>query len=280
MSRKYEDQMKQKTLLLAALFTMLFFNVVQAQDLSQYERKTFVANGDTLPYRILYPENFNPKKKYPLILVLHGAGERGNNNESQLVHGARMFLQPEYRKQFPAIVVFPQCPKDSYWSNVNIVRDETGKRTFNYLEEKGEPTMAMRALLRFVDELEDWDSVDDKRMYLGGLSMGGMGTFELLRREPNMFAAAFPICGGGHPAGADEYAKRVDLWVFHGAEDGIVPVEKSEVMVDAIRKAGGDVKFTIYPGVNHNSWDYAFKEPDLLPWLFSHRKKSFFERLF
>ncbi|WP_187261062.1 carboxylesterase family protein [Pontibacter beigongshangensis] len=186
-----------------------------------------------------------------------------------------MFLNPEYRQQFPAIVVFPQCPKDSYWSNVNIVTDEKGKRAFNFREEKEEPTKAMRALLALVQDLEKSGSIDKKRMFLGGLSMGGMGTFELLRREPRTFAAAFPICGGGHPAGTKAYANKVPLWVFHGEVDGIVPVEKSQVMVDAIRAAGGNVKFTVYPGVNHNSWDYAFKEPDLLSWLFSHKKKGF-----
>ncbi|WP_255474094.1 dienelactone hydrolase family protein [Pontibacter qinzhouensis] len=254
---------------------LMLITSVQAQDLNQYQRKYFQTATDTLPYRILYPENFNPSKKYPLILVLHGAGERGNNNESQLVHGAKMFLELDYRQQFPAIVVFPQCPKDSYWSNVNIVTDEAGNRSFNFREEKEEPTNAMQALLGLLNELEESGTIDKKRMYLGGLSMGGMGTFELLRRKPKTFAAAFPICGGGHPAGAKEYAERLPLWVFHGEVDGIVPVEKSQIMVDAIRAAGGDVKFTVYPGVNHNSWDYAFKEPELLPWLFSHKKKGF-----
>jgi predicted peptidase len=259
--------------LLTLLCFLLIFTTGIAHDLEQYERKVFVANGDSLPYRILYPEDFDPAKKYPLVMILHGAGERGNNNESQLVYGARLFLEPQNRQQFPAIVVFPQCPKDSYWSNVNIVTDESGKRTFNYLEEVGEPTKAMRALMGLLKELEKSGTVDKKRMYIGGLSMGGMGTFELLRREPKKFAAAFPICGGGHPAGVKKYAKGVDMWIFHGEVDGVVPVEKSRIMADAIKAAGGNVKLTIYPGVNHNSWDYAFKEPDLLPWLFSHKKR-------
>ena len=103
--------------------------------------------------------------------------------------------------------------------------------------------------------------------------MGGMGTFELLRREPNTFAAAFPICGGGHPAIARKFARKVPLWVFHGEKDSVVPVEKSRIMAEAIEKAGGDVKLTIYPGVDHNSWVNAFDEPELLPWLFSHEKE-------
>ncbi|MFD2245366.1 prolyl oligopeptidase family serine peptidase [Pontibacter ruber] len=258
------------TLLILAWFVT--FSASAQDELEAYERRQFVHGNDTLPYRILYPENYKPDQKYPLILVLHGAGERGRNNESQLVHGAKLFLKPEYRQQYPAIVVFPQCPPEDYWSNVNIVYSaDSSSRTFNY-RKGGSPTRSLKAVMELVEELEKFGSIDKRRMYLGGLSMGGMGTFELLRRKPDTFAAAFPICGGGHPAGARKYAKKVSLWVFHGEEDGVVPVEKSTVMVEAIRKAGGDVKYTVYPGVNHNSWDYAFAEPELLSWLFSHRK--------
>ncbi|MCJ8166774.1 prolyl oligopeptidase family serine peptidase [Pontibacter sp. E15-1] len=254
-----------------AFLLCLFFTAagVQAQgELDAYARKTYVKGNDTLPYRILYPKNFDPARKYPLVLVLHGAGERGDDNQKQLVYGAKRFL--EEQEQFPAIVVFPQCPTDSYWSNVDIVKDEAGKRTFNF-QEKGKPTEAMRSLMGLLKQLEKSGSIDKERMYLGGLSMGGMGTFELLRRKPNTFAAAFPICGGGHPATARKYAKKVDLWVFHGEDDSVVPVEKSRIMAAALEDAGGDVQLTIYPGVNHNSWDYAFKEPALLEWLFSHQ---------
>ncbi len=264
--------MKHIIFLLLSCCNMLSISTAKAQDLEMYERRVFVTKGDSLPYRILYPENFDSGKKYPLVMVLHGAGERGGNNESQLVHGAKLFLEPENRSAYPAIVVFPQCPKDSYWSNVNIVTAEDGKRTFNFKKRTEDPTKAMHALLGLLKELERSGTVDKKQLYLGGLSMGGMGTFELLRRKPRKFAAAFPICGGGHPDGAKRYAKRLNLWVFHGEEDSVVPVEKSQEMVAALQKAGGNVKLTIYPGVNHNSWDNAFAEPTLLAWLFSHRK--------
>lgn len=254
------------------LILLSSFTATAQADLEAYERRQFIKGNDTLPYRILYPEDYNPNQTYPLILVLHGAGERGRNNEAQLVHGARMFLRPEYRQQFPAIVVFPQCPPEDYWSNVNIVYSpDSSSRTFNF-RKGGKPTKALKTVMALIKELEKSGSTDKSRMYLGGLSMGGMGTFELLRRKPDTFAAAFPICGGGHPAGAKKYAKKVNLWVFHGEEDSVVPVEKSTVMVEAIRQAGGEVKYTMYPGVNHNSWDYAFAEPELLPWLFSNHK--------
>jgi predicted peptidase len=255
------------------LFSFLILAIVPARaqsELDAYARKVYVQGNDTLPYRILYPKNFDPKQKYPLVLVLHGAGERGTNNEAQLVYGAKRFL--EEQEQFPAIVVFPQCPKDSYWANVNIVPNAEGKRTFNF-QAGGEPTPAMAALMGLLKELRKSGNVDKDRIYLGGLSMGGMGTFELLWRQPRTFAAAFPICGGGSPEMARKYAKKVkSFWIFHGEEDAVVPVELSRIMAGAIENAGGQVKLTVYPGVNHNSWDNAFREPELLPWLFSQEK--------
>ena len=264
--------MIQYKYLLPLLLMMLLANMTAyAQGgLEAYQRKEYVQGNDTLPYRILYPKNFDADKKYPLVLVLHGAGERGDNNEAQLVYGAKLFLVNQ--EKYPAIVVFPQCPKDSYWSNVNIVTDENGKRTFNF-RKGGEPTKAMASLLGLLKELEDSGNIDKDRMYVGGLSMGGMGTFELLSREPKTFAAAFPICGGGAPESARKYAKKIEgIWIFHGEVDSVVPVENSKVMARAIEEAGGDVKLTIYPNVDHNSWDYAFSELELLPWLFSQDK--------
>ncbi|AKD03838.1 dienelactone hydrolase family protein [Pontibacter korlensis] len=262
---------KYKNPLLALLLLLVAAVPVLAQGkLDAYERKMYVQGNDSLPYRILYPRGFSPTKKYPLVLVLHGAGERGNNNEAQLAYGADRFLNEQ--DKYPAIVVFPQCPKNSYWSNVNIVTDKSGKRTFNF-QKGGKPTAAMQSLLGLLKQLRGSGYVDKDRVYIGGLSMGGMGTFELLRRKPTIFAAAFPICGGGAPETAGKFAKKVEeMWVFHGEVDSVVPVQHSKVMAEAIEAKGGDVKLTIYPGVDHNSWDYAFKEPELLQWLFSHEK--------
>lgn len=241
-----------------------------AQDLSLYQREMYAAQGDSLPYRVLYPENFNPNVAYPLMLFLHGRGESGRDNEKQLTHGARLFLKDTLRANYPVIVVFPQCPADSYWANVDIQTDETGKRTFGF-QKGGEPTKAMRALLGLTETLTDKAYVDKDRIYVGGLSMGGMGTFELLRREPKLFAAAFAICGGDHVANVKKYRK-VPLWIFHGAKDEVVPLSYSENIVQALRKKGARVNFTVYPDANHNSWDAAFAEPALLPWLFIHSK--------
>jgi predicted peptidase len=244
---------------------------VKAQDLSLYEKHVYTSGKDSLPYRLLLPENYDKTKKYPLIFFLHGAGERGNDNEKQLVHGAKLFLKPENRKQYPAIVVFPQCPSDSYWSNVKFVMDTiTKQRVFNFQAES-EPTVAMNLAQQLLHKLITEYPVVSEKIYVGGLSMGGMGTFEIANRNPGLFAAGFPICGGGHPSFAGNFEK-MSWWVFHGAKDNVVPPEYSAVMVEAMQKAGIEVKHTVYPEANHNSWDPAFAEPTLLSWLFSQSK--------
>ena len=245
------------------------FISLKAQDKSDFVKSTFVMNGDTLPVRILYPENFDPAKKYPLMLFLHGRGECGNDNEKQLTHGSKMFLDLEFRKNHPAVVVFPQCSEDSYWSNVEIEAVNT-KRFFTF-QKGGEPTKAMKLLLSFTKEFFEKDFVDKSKIYVGGLSMGGMGTYEILRREPKTFAAAFAICGGDHIKNCKKY-KNVPLWIFHGGLDDIVSPQFSYGIYRRLRELGHTPKFNIYLKANHNSWDSAFAEPDLLPWLFSHKK--------
>jgi predicted peptidase len=240
-----------------------------AQDLDLYEKGWFVKKGDTLPYRVLLPGNYDASKKYPLILFLHGSGERGRDNEKQLVHGSKLFLKEEIRKNFPAVVVFPQCPEESYWSNV-IRSQSDGKLTWEFIE-GGAPTKAMILAQALVKDLLKKYPIEKKQVYVGGLSMGGMGTFEIVRRNPKIFAAAFPICGGAAPATAEKL-KKVHWWVFHGSKDNVVPQSHSDLMVEALKKVNASVKYTIYPEANHNSWDPAFAEPELLPWLFSHKK--------
>lgn len=241
------------------------------QDLSLFEKHYFISNGDSLPYRLLLPENYEAAKKYPLVIFLHGSGERGSDNELQLVHGAKLFLSDDVRKEYPAIVVFPQCPLKSSWSNMNASLDKDGKRTFNF-QEAGEPSKAMTLLMGLLKQLPDSYRIKKKQVYAGGLSMGGMGTFELVRRSPKIFAAAIPICGGANAATAP-LLKKTNWWIFHGAKDSTVPPELSQEMYAALLKEKAKVKLTIYPEANHNSWDSAFAEKDLLPWLFSQRRK-------
>ncbi len=237
-----------------------------AQETSAYKKKTFEKDGKVMPYRILLPVDFNPKNKYPLVLVLHGSGERGNDNEAQLVHGSELFLNDDLRSRFPSIVVFPQCAAESSWSKINVEGDSPN-REFTFYED-GEPTDDMLLLEGLLKQLKKEYKIDKTRMYLGGLSMGGMGTFELVRRNPKMFAAAFPICGGANPL-ISKKLKRLDWWVFHGDADNVVPEKYSAEMVKAMELEGISVIYSVYKGVGHNSWDNAFAEPNLIPWLFS-----------
>lgn len=251
--------------------SLLFCSLLSvAQDLGLYEKQLFVHHGDTLPYRVLLPENYDASKKYPLVYFLHGAGERGNDNEKQLTHGAKLFLREDVRKNFPAIVVFPQCPEQGFWSNVKISYDSSHRYVFDFLEE-GPPTKAMVLAQGLLKDLVQKYPINQKQVYVAGLSMGGMGTFEIVRRNPKTFAAAIPICGGASPATAGKL-KKVNWWVFHGAKDNVVPPSCSEVMVEALKKVNAPVKYTVYPEANHNSWDSAFAEPELLSWLFSNKK--------
>ncbi len=256
------------------LFIILICSVNQmiiAQDYSLYEKHLYVKAGDTLPYRLLLPENYNPAKKYPLILFLHGAGERGNDNELQLVHGAGLFLRDSIRKNYPAIVVFPQCAASSYWSNVQFKIDSVTKKRIMQFSVNGEPTIAMKLLIGLLQKLAHDHKLDKRRIYVGGLSMGGMGSFELVNRKPKLFAAAFPICGGANPEIAKKL-KQPAWWIFHGLKDDVVNPELSKQMATALKKVNADVKLTLYPDANHNSWDPAFAEKDLFPWLFSNHK--------
>lgn len=246
------------------LFCTLTLN---AQDFSKYDKGSFIDKKDTIHYRILFPENFDPKYKYPVVFFLHGRGECGSDNEKQLINGGKLFLKPDVRSQHPSIVVFPQCPEGDYWANVNIVTDSAGKRTFNF-QKGGKPTKIMAALLGMIDNILDKPYVNHTQVYIGGLSMGGMGTYEVLRRKPKTFAAAFAICGGDNLANVDKY-KNVPLWIFHGGKDATVNPEFSIAISNQLKIVGKEVKFSYYPDANHNSWDTAFAEPQLLPWLFS-----------
>lgn len=218
----------------------------------QYEARAY------MPYRLLKPTDYDPHKAYPLVLFLHGMGERGSDNSAQLINGvSEFFANPDARAQYPCFAVIPQCPGNDYWSNwgpgaIGLARPA-------------------RAALDIVASIQKEFSIDPDRLYIGGLSMGGFGTWEIITAHPHMFAAAFPICGGGDPSKA---ARLVDLpiWAFHGANDDVVDPNLSRNMIKAIEQAGGHPKYTEYPGVGHDSWTHAFKEPGLMDWLFAQKR--------
>ncbi|MFK7934083.1 MAG: dienelactone hydrolase family protein [Saprospiraceae bacterium] len=244
---------------------------MQAQDYSLFEKKTYThESGDVLPYRIMYPKDYDQDKAYPLVLFLHGAGERGNDNEAQLVHGVRTFMTNYHREQFPCIVIAPQCPSESYWSSVTVDRDNLPMGfDFNY---KNEVTIALEMALALTKKVIAEEAVNKKRVYITGLSMGGMGTLEANWRERKLFAAAVPICSGGDPKSYKRKHSKIPFWFFHGNDDQVVSHQFSRRMVERLKKLGADVQYREYSGVGHNSWDRAYAEEELLAWLFAQKK--------
>ncbi|MEN3324977.1 alpha/beta hydrolase-fold protein [Mariniflexile soesokkakense] len=255
---------------LVTVLLLLASSVLMAQHQKLYNEAFFVKDKDTLRYRVLLPKDFSESKQYPVVLFLHGAGERGNDNTKQLAHGSKLFTDEMHRGAFPAIVVFPQCPQNDYWSNATI--DRSTKPISLVYPLNTSPTKALNLVMLLMEDYLKKPFVNTEKVYIGGLSMGGMGTFEMLYRKPDTYAAAFAICGGGNPETVKDYANKTELWVFHGAKDDVVDPQLSISMVSAYLEAGGKPNFTLYADDNHNSWDSAFSEPELLTWLFSKSK--------
>ena len=230
----------------------------------EYAARTFTgADGAKLGYRLLVPQNYDAAQKYPAVLFLHGAGERGTDNTAQLKHGAPLFLKPDVREKYPCFVIAPQCPPEQKWS---AVKGWSSAEAFS-----AEPTGPMQLALGALEALTKEYSIDPDRLYITGLSMGGYGTWDAITRAPTKWAAAIPICGGGDPVRIAS-AKNVPVWAFHGMNDQPVPVERSRELIAALKAAGGTPLYSEYPYVAHDSWTIAYGEPELLPWLFAQRR--------
>lgn len=205
-----------------------------------------------LPYRILLPRNYDSTKAYPMLVFLHGIGESGTDNERQLLWGASLFQTDSIRNNYPAFIIFPQCPSSHYWF------DHWGVNSLNTL----------------LDELLTTYHVDMDRLYIGGLSMGAYGTYAMVSKNPGLFAAAIAISGDGDADKASSMVKT--KWrIFAGKKDEVVSSSKSEKMAKALANAGATVLFKLYPEANHKeSWVNAFAESDFCSWLFSISKES------
>lgn len=214
-----------------------------------------------MPYRILYSEKV--LKKYPLIIFFHGSGERGIENERQLMHGSEWLAKNI--NQMGGIVIFPQCATNDYWANVEITTDAEGRKyyTFGQLP----PTKAMKCAISLIDSMSMQPYVDNERIYLIGLSMGGMACFELMWRRPGIFAAAVPICGGGDTSMAPAIAETKAIWIFHGDKDESIPVAFSREMYRELIALSKNVKYTEYQGIGHDAWENVFKEAGFFEWM-------------
>jgi predicted peptidase len=220
----------------------MFANTAAAQQQDKHFEKEILVNAN-LDYLLFLPKGYEEGgKKWPLILFLHGSGERGKDLAKVKIHGPPKIV--ESKSDLPFIVVSPQAPRRRWDPDV------------------------LKALLDAV--LADY-RVDPDRIYLTGLSMGGAGTWTLAAEYPEYFAAIVPICGGGDPQDAKRL-KDLPIWVFHGAKDEAVPLSRSEEMVKALKEEGADVKFTVYPDAGHDSWTETYNNPELYEWLLSHKR--------
>jgi predicted peptidase len=231
--------------------------------------RTITLQGVTYKYQVFVPEAWNPHQKWPVILFLHGAGERGNDGLLQTDVGIATAIRTN-RSEIPAIVVMPQCPKKLWWML---------------------PPADDLAMISLEEATREFHG-DAQRTYLTGMSMGGFGAWHLAEKYPGRFAALVVICGGIRPPAhardaSPDLAKvtppdvpesysaaaarvgKTPVWIFHGATDAIVPVTESQRMNEAMKKIGAEVHYTEYPGIGHASWDKAYDEPKLFPWLFS-----------
>jgi predicted peptidase len=243
-----------------------------AQLAKLYEARTVrvAAAKDVEPvefaYRLLGPKSITPGTRYPLVIFLHGAGERGNDNLSQLKYFPTWMAEQSARKAHPCFVLAPQCRDEQKWVDVDWSKIESTPQSPT-------PTVDMLAVIAAIEDTLQREPIDPARIYLTGLSMGGYGSWDLAARMPDRFAAVLPICGGGDEATAAKI-KDLPIWCFHGDADTAVRVERSRTMIEALRAAGGAPKYSELAGVGHDSWTPAYRDPDVLAWIFAQKKPA------
>ena len=236
--------MKRYFILFIAVILTCMIQPADAQ--SQYKEKADIVRKTTLNYWLRLPADYKKEKSktYPVLIFLHGSGERGDSLELVKKHGPPSFV--DGRPDFPFIVVSPQCPLGTWWITEDL------------------QAMLEQILTKY--------RIDTTRIYLTGLSMGGFGTWSWACKYPDQFAAIAPVCGGGDMqfAGA---LKNMPIWAFHGEADPVVPVKRTVEMVEAVNANGGNARMTIYPGVGHDSWENAYSDEELYKWLLIQTKK-------
>jgi predicted peptidase len=237
-----------------------------AYQVRNYSYASADGKTQTVPYRLLTPARIEPNKRYPLVIFLHGAGERGSDNLAQLKYFPQWMAAAEMRTKYPCFLLAPQCPANEKW-----VDSPWDKKHSQPLPK--EPSESMKQVIGMMDELLKSEPIDTHRVYLTGLSMGGYGSWDLAERMPERFAAVAPLCGGGDDTKVDRLVG-IPIWAFHGDADPAVPVERSREMIAALKKAGGQPKYTELPGVGHDCWTTAYKDSTgLIAWMFEQVKK-------
>jgi len=253
--------------LIALLTALLFCINIQfafSQSSSRFSSEKYVNGKDTLNYRLLYPDS-DPLRRYPLVIFLHGSGERGSDNEAQLKWGVANFATDQNMMRHPALVIAPQCPEKMSWSNFS--RSQTSSE----MRLQPTPSKPLELVIGLIHQLMKTMPVDSNRIYITGLSMGGYGTYDAIERYPGLFAAAVPVCGGGDPSKVVSIV-HLPIWIFHGSEDPAVNPSYSLDMLEALTKAGAHPGFTQYPEVGHFSWLGAYSDALMIEWLFRQHK--------
>lgn len=239
--------MRKTTCCLCGLLSLVMLSHATAADPPRQVAKTLELEVPVkLDYLLYLPPDYEKQDAWPLVIFLHGAGERGNDLELVKKHGPPKLIAEG--KDFPAIIVSPQCSTGRWWH------------------------AQLLELTALVDEIEEKYKVDKSRIYLTGLSMGGFGTWALGAYTPERFAALVPICGGGEALAARALTK-TPVWAFHGAKDAIVPLKRSEDMVEALKRSKGNVQFTVYPEAQHDSWTETYANPDVWKWMFEQKRE-------
>ena len=232
-----------------------------------FRKCSYSEDGFTLRYRLYVPKNFDCGEKLPLLVFLHGAGERGDDNEKQLIHGLQDLFNDVESPVYDSVVFVPQCGEESQWVL-------TPWSEGNYSVDNVAESRELECVCAAMDALTDLYRIDEDRVYVTGLSMGGFGTWDMLARHGARFAAGMPVCGGGDPDYAN-LLKRIPIRVFHGSEDDAVPVSGSRAMFAAIREAGGEeIGYTEFDGAGHGIWGTVYSDPENIRWLYGQSRKE------
>jgi poly(3-hydroxybutyrate) depolymerase len=227
------------------------------------EKKVFRQNNDSIPYRLVHPENPIPNKKYPLLIYLHGMGTRGSDNEQPLEKFSAFFSDSTTANKFPCYVLIPQCPENDVWVSFPGFPNSLSATT--------EPTPAAKSVLALIHQLITTKNIDPDRIYLTGYSMGGEGTFDLLSREPDLFACGVPLASVADTSKAN-LIKDIPIWAFHGSEDNINNVKYSRLIIEAIKQKGGKPNYSEIKGVGHDCRNDAYLNEKLWKWIFDQHK--------
>lgn len=254
-----------KTIISLIFLISISINCQPSADAAKkFIKDSFTFGSTTINYRLLIPQD--KSEPLPLILTLHGSGERGNDNEKHILlnHVASVWADSINQEKYPCYIFSPQCPENRRWVNVNWKESSYNADTVSISDELSTVIMILRKIM-------DEYPVDKNRIYITGISMGGFGTWDILVRYPDIFAAGIPLCGAGDPSKAG-LIKHIPIWAFHGALDQAVPVEGSRIMVEALRNSGAKIIYTEYENLGHGIWTETYQNRILIDWLFAQKK--------